>query len=229
MTSQPASSITCSSEIPCNKNATSTVGTSSPPPRSFYRRQLPEQLTDLTSPEGKTRFAAALAQGNAEAFFPLVSQLQTQSHPAFCGLATLSTVLNALAVDPKRVWTHPWRWFAESLLNCCLDVDDVKETGINLDQLACTAQCQGCVVSIHREMKLDDTRKLIRQSVRGTESDQFEFVIASYDRKSLGQTGTGHFSPIAAFDDDSDSVLVLDVARFKVSIIFLLQHALNVI
>lgn len=216
-------------QLPCNKHGDSTLTNTSPPSTSFYRRQLPEQLVDLTSPEGKQRFASALAQGNAEAFFPLISQLQTQSHPAFCGLTTLSTVLNALAVDPKRVWAHPWRWFAESLLGCCMDVNDVKETGINLDQLACTAQCQGCAVVIHREMKPDDARKLIRQSVRGTGSDQFEFVIASYDRKSLRQTGSGHFSPIAAFDDDSDSVLVLDVARFKVSIMHLLKRILIVV
>ncbi|KAI2493270.1 Phytochelatin synthase [Fragilaria crotonensis] len=31
----------------------------------------------------------------------------------------------------------------------------------------------------------------------------------------LGQTGDGHFSPIAAYHAESDSVLVMDVARFK--------------
>lgn len=33
----------------------------------------------------------------------------------------------------------------------------------------------------------------------------------------MSQTGDGHFSPIGAFDESSDSVLVLDVARFKYS------------
>ena len=32
-------------------------------------------------------------------------------------------------------------------------------------------------------------------------------------RKGLDQTGDGHFSPLAAYDAASDSVLVLDVAR----------------
>ena len=31
----------------------------------------------------------------------------------------------------------------------------------------------------------------------------------------LAQSGTGHFSPAAAYDAATDSVLVLDVARFK--------------
>lgn len=31
----------------------------------------------------------------------------------------------------------------------------------------------------------------------------------------LKQTGQGHFSPVAAHDPISDSVLILDTARFK--------------
>lgn len=41
------------------------------------------------------------------------------------------------------------------------------------------------------------------------------FLVTSFSRSSLKQTGDGHFSPIAAYDPDTDSCLVLDVARFK--------------
>jgi len=41
------------------------------------------------------------------------------------------------------------------------------------------------------------------------------FLIVTYMRKVLGQTGTGHFSPIGAYDESSDHVLILDTARFK--------------
>jgi Phytochelatin synthase len=40
-------------------------------------------------------------------------------------------------------------------------------------------------------------------------------LLASYDRTVLGQTGSGHFSPITAYDPVSDSVLIMDTARFK--------------
>ncbi|GAB0489190.1 hypothetical protein MMPV_000407 [Pyropia vietnamensis] len=40
-------------------------------------------------------------------------------------------------------------------------------------------------------------------------------LVAAYNRRSLGQTGSGHFSPLGAYDAPTDSVLVLDVARFK--------------
>jgi hypothetical protein len=40
-------------------------------------------------------------------------------------------------------------------------------------------------------------------------------LVVSYSRKVMGQTGSGHFSPLAAYDSESDSVLILDTARFK--------------
>lgn len=85
-----------------------------------------------------------------------------------------------------------------------------------MDQLACTAGCQGSLVATWRGLDVEEVRELVRRSVRGRANGSFEFVVASYDRRSLGQTGSGHFSPLAALDEVSDSVLVLDVARFKV-------------
>ena len=32
---------------------------------------------------------------------------------------------------------------------------------------------------------------------------------------AVGMDGTGHFSPVVAFEPESDSALVLDVARYK--------------
>ncbi len=43
------------------------------------------------------------------------------------------------------------------------------------------------------------------------------FLVASFARSALHQTGDGHFSPVAAYHPPSDSCLVLDVARFKYS------------
>lgn len=49
-------------------------------------------------------FSEALQSGTMEGFFKLISYFQTQSEPAYCGLASLSVVLNALAIDPGRKW-----------------------------------------------------------------------------------------------------------------------------
>lgn len=49
-------------------------------------------------------FIEAIQGGTMEGFYKLMSNFQTQSEPAYCGLASLSMVLNALAIDPGRKW-----------------------------------------------------------------------------------------------------------------------------
>jgi glutathione gamma-glutamylcysteinyltransferase len=54
-------------------------------------------------------FAAAMAGDGLGSFWKLIEQFTTQAEPAFCGLSTLVIVLNALSIDPRRVWKGPWR------------------------------------------------------------------------------------------------------------------------
>jgi hypothetical protein len=41
------------------------------------------------------------------------------------------------------------------------------------------------------------------------------YVIGFYDNELLGQDGSGHFSPIAAYSSEQDRFLVLDTARYN--------------
>jgi hypothetical protein len=41
------------------------------------------------------------------------------------------------------------------------------------------------------------------------------YVIINNSRKTLGQTGDGHFSPLVAYNNNTKHILLLDVARFK--------------
>ncbi|KAL0693460.1 hypothetical protein Bca4012_060640 [Brassica carinata] len=114
---------------------------------SLYRRSLPSPpAVDFSSPEGKKIFNEALQTGTMEGFFRLISYFQTQSEPAYCGLASLAVVLNALSIDPGRKWKGPWRWFDESMLECCESLEVVKEKGISFGKLVCLAQCSGAKV-----------------------------------------------------------------------------------
>jgi len=148
-----------------------------------------------------------------EAFFPLIEQFHTQADPAFCGLGSLVMVLNALGVDPGRVWRGPWRWFSEELLDCCTPLSAVRIAGVTLDEVACLARCNGAEVQLGSPVQtaLAEFRAAVDASTRAASP----LMIASYSRSALGQTGAGHFSPIGGYHAGSDSVLVLDVARFK--------------
>lgn len=40
-----------------------------------------------------------------------------------------------------------------------------------------------------------------------------EHLVVSYSRRTLGQTGDGHFSPVGGYHAGRDLVLILDVVR----------------
>lgn len=180
----------------------------------LYRRILPSPpAIEFASSEGKQLFSEALQSGTMEGFFKLISYFQTQSEPAYCGLASLSMVLNALAVDPGRKWKGPWRWFDESMLDCCEPLEKVKAEGITFGKVACLATCAGANVEAFRtkQSTLDDFRNYVRRC----SSSEDCHLITSYHRKHFKQTGTGHFSPIGGYHAGRDMALILDVARFK--------------
>jgi hypothetical protein len=41
------------------------------------------------------------------------------------------------------------------------------------------------------------------------------YLIVNYSREILGQVGGGHFSPLGAYDRNTDRFLIMDVARYK--------------
>lgn len=176
---------------------------------TLYRRPLPPDTIAFSSPEGRALFAEALASGGLDGYFPLAEQFHTQADPAFCGLGSLVVALNALAIDPGRLWKGPWRWFAEDLLDCCVPLSHVREHGLSLDQLACLARCNGAEVEVERG-ELDAFHSALGRCARAE-----RVLVTAYDRTALGQTGGGHFSPIGGYHAARQLVLVLDVARFK--------------
>ena len=180
--------------------------------QTLYRRPLPADAIAFSSVEGRRVFADALAAGGLDGYFPLAEQFHTQSEPAYCGLGSLVVALNALAIDPGRLWKGPWRWFGEEMLDCCVPLAEVRERGLALDELACLARCNGAEVgAVHA-----DTANLAAwRAALATASSGAAVLIASYDRAGIGQTGNGHFSPIGGYHAARDLVLILDVARFK--------------
>lgn len=224
--------------------------------QTFYRRQLPQSCIMFSSPEGRQMFKKSLELGYGEAFYPLIEQYHTQNDPSFCGLGTLTMILNALNVDPGRIWKGVWRWFSEEMLDCCVDIEKVKQTGITMEEFVCISQCNGAEARVFRDgdliqnekqsscnscikeqdginsesesksnimVDIELFRKHVMNSCKATcqleDGCEFGFVAVSYSRKIVGQTGSGHFSPIGAYypsiDGKSDMVLILDVARFK--------------
>jgi glutathione gamma-glutamylcysteinyltransferase len=218
---------------------TSTKQRMIPKPGMFYRRILPNTCIPYDGKKGVELFRSALLSGHANCHFALISQFRTQDEPTYCGLGTLAMVLNSLSVDPKRVWKGVWRWFDETLLDCCKPLHEVQNSGINMEEFACLARCNGTMATVTRTLSntgngqeeqdkecschsgehMSESLTSFRTAVKAITSQPVDSIssvlVVSYNRGALDQSGGGHFSPLGAYDPDSDSVLILDVARFK--------------
>lgn len=182
--------------------------------KTFYRRVLPDICIAFSSERGKQLFTDALPTGYMNCYFTLASQFRTQDEPSYCGLSSLVMVLNALAVDPGHVWKGVFRWYHEDMLDCCTSIDEVKKNGISNDNLLCLALCN----QLHGEFKRVTDKASIadfREELKFSTKREDRAIIISYGRQVLGQTGTGHYSPVGGYNELEDMVLIMDVARFK--------------
>ncbi|KAJ3165797.1 hypothetical protein HK101_000167, partial [Irineochytrium annulatum] len=86
--------------------------------------------------------------------------------------------------------------------------------GMTFPEFACLARCNGLTVtSVPGDtVTLPEFLRDVQSVTSGDGSTQ---MVVSFSRKTLGQTGDGHFSPIGAYHAGSGQALVLDVARFK--------------
>lgn len=79
----------------------------------------------------------------------------------------------------------PWRWFDESMLDCCEPLENVKAKGITFAKVACLAQCAGAQVESFRsnQSTIDDFR---RHVINCTASEDCH-IITSYHRAPFKQ------------------------------------------
>jgi Phytochelatin synthase len=150
---------------------------------TFYKRVLPASCTALTSVQGREMFREALAAGTMEIYLTLADHYLTQDEPSFCGISTLAMVLNALSIDPGRVWKGSWRFFSERMLDCCTPIAVVEQKGIVIAQFACLARCNGAHAVVHAphgDTSLEEVRSLVIDVCSRTDTDRV--LVASYHR-----------------------------------------------
>lgn len=91
---------------------------------------------------------------------------------------------------------------------------EVSDYGFQLKQMAQLLEANGVkaiAYPVSNETKDSDVKKAIIDNLK-TEND---YVLVNYARKTLGQAGGGHISPVGAYDSRSDSFLVMDVNTHK--------------
>lgn len=178
---------------------------------------VPSNLINLNSREGEDLLLESEAK---EDYIPLTIQFVTQDNLAYCGVASIVMVLNALSVPPPetpqygsfRIFTQE-NFFNQIQTRQVIPPEKVARMGMTLAELERLLATYPVKTKVYHgsDVTLEQFRDLIVQNL--TEANNF--VLVNYLRSSIGQEGGGHISPIAAYDLESDRFLILDVSRYK--------------
>lgn len=170
----------------------------------------------LTSDEGRQRIERTRHRTD---YVSLMATFEMQERQTLCSVATGVTILNALPlkrpVDPKYA---PYAYFTQvNYFNETVDAIITRERtlkiGQTLQQAAAVMAAHGAVTKAYHasDSSLDEFRRIARANM----DTQTDFIAVNYRRNHVGQPPGAHFSPLAAYDEASDSFLILDVARYK--------------
>jgi hypothetical protein len=177
---------------------------------------LPDNLTDLSSEQGEKYF---FESGALQSYFAVADNFVTQKTQAYCGVASIVMVLNALHTPaPTTPEYQPYHTFTQDNLldehtDAILPREVLARQGMTLDQLGALLGLHPAAIEVHHAE--DGGLDAFRSSARDYLAGKDHFVIVNYLRKSIGQERGGHISPLAAYDAKSDRFLILDVARYK--------------
>ncbi|MBE9227287.1 phytochelatin synthase family protein [Phormidium sp. LEGE 05292] len=181
-------------------------------------KQLPisQNLISLDSTEGEQLLIASTAKQD---YLPLSIHFITQENQAYCGVASIVMVLNALSipapVEPKFGNVHVFTQdnvFNAQMINVKTP-SKISFEGMTLEELGKLLKSYPLKVEVHyaSNMTLNEFRNMTVKNLQESNN----FVIVNYLRKSVGQQIGGHISPIAAYNQKTDRFLILDVSRYK--------------
>jgi len=173
-------------------------------------------LVYLNTPAGAERLVAAKFKQH---FFFVQPYVESQQNLAFCGPASIASTLNSLDIPrPAAGPLFPYRFFTQENIftpatQRIKSATQVSLSGMTLAEVTAFFNVLGVKATSYYadQLNLDQLRTLIRAALEGPKTR----ILVNYSRKPLGQAGGGHVSPLGAYDENTDSVLLLDVAKFK--------------
>jgi len=168
---------------------------------------LPDNLISVTTDSGKNLLSTSQAKKD---YSPLSKYFVTQSHLAYCGVASMVIVLNALRDDLNLTQDN---FFDNQKTSQVTSAFSIQLRGMNLDMLDTLIESHDVKVRVYHatDTNLLTFRALVTENLKQSN----DFVLVNYLRRSIGQESGGHISPIAAYDRSTDRRLQLDVASYK--------------
>ena len=123
-----------------------------------------------------------------------------QGADPFYGKYTPNNVLNERTKTRLEVLGKP----------ILIDGEPKSDFGLQLHQLAQVLRSHGVKV-VTRVVDDGADAAAVRSELAANLATGEDFVLVNYARRSLGQKGGGHISPLGAYDERSDSFLIMDV------------------
>jgi hypothetical protein len=184
----------------------------------------PAALITLDSDDGQRLLFGSTVH---RAYGPLGIHFVTQQHPAYCGVATMVMLLNAMGIDaPLVTGFEPHRQFTQdnvldSTTEAVLPHSVLVEQGMTLSQFARLLAVRGRSASaaggVSTDVRHADDSSVdrFRSEASAALGEPGQHVVVNYLRPLIGQGPGGHISPLGAYDAASDRFLILDVARYR--------------
>lgn len=165
---------------------------------------------------GAALFDSAHVKGH---FWTICRYFVSEKFLTYCGIASSVTVLNSLGVDaPDDPQIYPYKVFTQDNLFTDEVLQrrrplEVEKGGNTLEQLATILNALHVQVDIHfaNELTVEKCRTIVVAALKSSN----QRVIVDFNRQTLHQKGSGHFSPLAAYHEGEDRFLLMDVARYK--------------
>ena len=151
-------------------------------------------------------------------YWQLIPWFTNQINQSYCGVASAVTVLNAMPikkpVDPiyaPHAYFTQNNFFTPEVVKV-IGPDTVRNMGMTRNEMVQTLTQLGVKATSVSGGDLDDSA--LRKQVQKAMGDDGQFVLVNFLRSSIGQPGGGHWSVLAAYDAQSDRVLILDVSKY---------------
>lgn len=180
---------------------------------------IPAGLTELSTADGQQMLRNSTPN---DQFWLLAQEFTTQDSQDWCGLASATMVLNALPIPKPAINAfegYPY-FYQDNILKTSkptvMTASEVANWGLGLDDITDILNAHVGVEAeaLHTDpsaVSLDQFRQSIADAMAASDT----YLIANFDRYEFMGEGGGHHSPLGAYCAESDTVLVLDVARYR--------------
>ncbi len=180
-----------------------------------FRLVAAEPIVYWNSDEGKILRARIPADAD---YWQLSPWFAEQINQTYCSVASAITVLNAMPIrKPVDPVYAPFGYFTQNNyftpeVTKVISAQTVLSQGMTRDEMVSTLILHGVKARSIAGDSLDE--KSLRALLQKALGDDGQFVLANYLRAAVGQVGGGHWSALAAYDAQTDRVLILDVAKY---------------